>query len=55
MRDNEKSKYKIVKHVIDLCKICDKSDDLKIAKNRARLKSCASQHKIAKEVGQFSN
>lgn len=34
------SKYKIAKHIIDLYKIGDNGEDLKMAKERARLKSC---------------
>lgn len=34
------SKYHIAKHIIDLYKTCDNSEDFKMAKERARLKSC---------------
>jgi len=34
------SKYQIAKHIIDLYKLGDNSEDLKISKERARIKSC---------------
>lgn len=50
------SKYKIAKHIIDLYKIGDNGEDLKMAKERARLKSCdIFRRKIVKDANQFAH
>lgn len=48
------SKYQIARHIIDLYKISDDSEDYQIAKERARMKSCdALSQKDCERCGSF--